>query len=862
MTQNLGVDGFTEAEVAKALHSMRRIVAFKYELLDLENRHSGWLNSAAPGSLSHNALAHIKRTANFTLKDTGDINWLSDRIRPWFRLAMPPARETVAVDVEPPTYKEVVLADVPHGFWRLGEASDEPPVTEKYADVVLADGPNGYWRLGERTGTVAADSSMSGIDGTYVGSPKLDAEGAIAEDSDASMQLDGKPADATTGTTADYVNLGNPAQLQATGDQTIEMWIRPSDFAARRNPWNKDYAREGAITQETNGQLNYYFGNGTSYVASSAPAIIQLNTWHHVVHVRDLTNGRLRWYIDGVKQTDVATTMTAVVSTAEAWIGEGYVEEYAGRIDEVAHYAKALTDAQIKRHYDVGIGRKYGIKSGSVADSSGHDLHGIYQNGVRSTNGVVVKDSDAAARITDDSQRWQVDLSASGIETGGVHPFTLEAWSSWSGNIDSASRKDGVILVGENLDSLDRPGASEWAPWFAHLNGKWRAWWRIVGNWTSIDSLATYGVDDVAHLAITYDGTTVRFYVNGELQGTNTNKPVHCRSLAIQRGISSSKLYGVDDEVALYDHTLSAESVKRHYEAGLARYKPQEFRARKLERWAEWPMGLFLPSSPKRDISSTGATRSVEAYDQGVILRNDKVEDRFTVAAGTNVITAVKDILTGVGITQFAMESSAETLPVARDWKPGTDKNIIVNDLLDSIGFTTLSFSSFGAAVAMPYRSPAARPLGYRYASDDRSVLVPDMTHELDLFDIPNKWVLVVSEPDRPELVSTFTNTNEDSPTSTVNRGRTIVDFREDVEATSQESLDAQAVRLAVEASQVYEAVEFRTGLMPHHEDAEVLELVHATLGDVARYVEHTWDMRLEAGEKMAHRVRRVVDVS
>ena len=39
----------------------------------------------------------------------------------------------------------------------------------------------------------------------------------------------------------DYVALGNPAQLQITGDMTIEMWLKPDNFSVRRNPYAKAY---------------------------------------------------------------------------------------------------------------------------------------------------------------------------------------------------------------------------------------------------------------------------------------------------------------------------------------------------------------------------------------------------------------------------------------------------------------------------------------------------------------------------------------------------------------------------------------------------------------------------------------------
>ena len=37
----------------------------------------------------------------------------------------------------------------------------------------------------------------------------------------------------------DYFNLYNRAAMQITGDQTIEMWLKPTNFAERRNPYAK-----------------------------------------------------------------------------------------------------------------------------------------------------------------------------------------------------------------------------------------------------------------------------------------------------------------------------------------------------------------------------------------------------------------------------------------------------------------------------------------------------------------------------------------------------------------------------------------------------------------------------------------------
>jgi len=278
--------------------------------------------------------------------------------------------------------------------------------------------------------------------------------------------------------------------------------------------------------------------------------------------------------------------------------------------------------------------------------------------------------------------------------------------------------------------------------------------------------------------------------------------------------------------------------------------------------WAEWPLGVFLLSTPPRAVDAAGVvTREIDAYDQLQVLQDDKVEDRYTVAAAINYITAVKTLLDGAGITGQNLTATSKTLPEVRVWPPGAAKLAIVNDLLGAVNYRSLYFDENGVAVAQPYVSPSDRPSEYTYQDDGDSVLIPEAQESLDLFAIANKWVLVKSEPDADALIATYTNTSVDSPTSTVNRGRTIVDFRERVEAADQDALNGLVARLAYEASQVYQQVEFATGIMPFHGDRDVYILVHSGLAVSAKFSEVSWSLPLVAGGAMKHTARRVVTV-
>jgi hypothetical protein len=278
----------------------------------------------------------------------------------------------------------------------------------------------------------------------------------------------------------------------------------------------------------------------------------------------------------------------------------------------------------------------------------------------------------------------------------------------------------------------------------------------------------------------------------------------------------------------------------------------------------EWPLGVFLLSTPSRPLDDTNTVkRSVTAYDQLQVLSDDKVTDRYAVAAGVAYTDAIVTIVTGTaGLGAYSVIPSALTLPVALEWDAGTSKLKIINDLLAAINYDSAVFDEQGVLICQPYVSPSSRTSQYTYANDTASVILagtPEQT--LDLFAVPNSWVLVKSEADQSLLRSVYTNTNPLSPTSTVSRGRTIVSFATEQDAADQTTLDAKAARLAFEASQVYEGVKFSTAAMPIHQNSDVYTLNLSALGLAAKYSETAWELPLAVGAKMTHTVRRVVSV-
>src|SRR5678815_2490089 len=117
----------------------------------------------------------------------------------------------------------------------------------------------------------------------------------------------------------------------------------------------------------------------------------------------------------------------------------------------------------------------------------------------------------------------------------------------------------------------------------------------------------------------------------------------------------------------------------------------------------EWPLGVFILSSPTRKDENKQIKRSVEAYDSSLILKEDRFTDRYFIAAGTKYTTAITEILNAAGIWKINIIDHPGTLAVDKEFEIGTTKLYAVNELLAAINYTSLWVDGNGFFVARQY---------------------------------------------------------------------------------------------------------------------------------------------------------------
>lgn len=235
------------------------------------------------------------------------------------------------------------------------------PVTG-YAKVVMADSPAGYWRLDEPDGSTVAVDAAGSFDGEY------DALGAGAY----------APGEFTFGATSGIPYETNQAVVVANGARVkipyalelnpygafaAEAWLKPSSLSVDSGDYRTAFSSEGSGVGGPIGWLLYQQPNHvwawvvfadnwvSSFIADPLDLIVA-NNWYHVVLQYD--GARFYVYVNG--RLTASQAFDSFVPNRNGAINLGWRSDndwkpFAGTIDDVAFYNKALTPEQIQAHY-------------------------------------------------------------------------------------------------------------------------------------------------------------------------------------------------------------------------------------------------------------------------------------------------------------------------------------------------------------------------------------------------------------------------------------------------------------------------------------------------------------------------------
>ncbi|MFD9336737.1 LamG-like jellyroll fold domain-containing protein [Streptomyces sp. NPDC060028] len=231
-----------------------------------------------------------------------------------------------------------------------------PTSVQTYPNQVRADGANLYWRYDDTVSPYVADSSVSGnTSGIQVNAPALrQAPGAVTGASTA-MGFNGTSQ-----------QLYSDHRQSVGASYTIETWFKTNTtrggklvgFGNNTDRGSGTYDKQLYMTNT--GRLIFGVYNGsTRTISTGLFDTFNDNKWHHVVGTQGPAGMAL--YVDG--QSKGTLNVTNSTSYAGYWhVGGDNLGSwptrptsnfFAGQIDETAVYPTALSQAQIKNHFDL-----------------------------------------------------------------------------------------------------------------------------------------------------------------------------------------------------------------------------------------------------------------------------------------------------------------------------------------------------------------------------------------------------------------------------------------------------------------------------------------------------------------------------
>jgi len=387
------------------------------------------------------------------------------------------------------------------------------------------------------------------------------------------------------------VSIADSPAFQLTNAMTLEAWVYPrayggfitfrGDNRAGLDNWTVDTYDSGFVKFSLVDPANN---------AASVRAALALNQWQHIAATWDRTSGDLKIYVNGVLGGQTNSTLIPIGILdpgSEPAIGIGnhggtfHQFPFNGLIDELGIYSRALASNEIANIYTAGSAGKcvttnppaascvtsplglvaWWRAEGDVADSFGN-VPGALVGGAGFAEGRVGQ----AFNVNGDQGKLVQIPDAPVLNL--TNTLTFEAWI----NVAAHSANDAVLVVGKDAPA----GVRQYMIGLVNVGGKWvfRAHLGLTSGFMVMDGAAAVSPGGWYHVALTYDGSQFRSFVNGTIDASMSATGAIVTStsplLIGGFGVGPWNFNGRVDEVSLYNRALSPAEIQSIINAGTA----------------------------------------------------------------------------------------------------------------------------------------------------------------------------------------------------------------------------------------------------------------------------------------------------
>ena len=507
--------------------------------------------------------------------------------------------------------------DAPNSYLRLDTSAQinnsglDSSWTPQWSHVV------GYWKMDNNW----TDSTGNHNDGAAVSAPTFSTNAKVGS---ASGNFNG---------TSDYVSVPDSASLDFTNEFTVMTWIYISSSSTNfwlfsKNPpgFGSGY---GIAFENGSGKIWPHLGIGGSLRNPKSNGGTAFGQWNQIVITYN--GSQIVIYLNGRLDSTIAQTGAFDINNGPLYIGNapGSPTEFLnGKIDDLALWDKALTDAEVKLIYSRQQSKYGGTFESRIYDAQsaiawpsidwsatlpfGKELPGA----VGSETTTSYTSLASSSLMTGLKRLWHFNEASLSSGGAGNDFMDLSGQNQWltasgtatlgtTGRFQGAVQFDGATAGVTGSDASLPVGAgartaSVWVkPYSLPTVGNAMAIFgygstnndqaygldlynsggtQSIGNFGWNDDLVLTGalpLNEWSHIVTTYSGTTATIYLNGTELGHGTRaswNTVLSGNLSVGKNLNNTSFFnGVVDELGIWDRALSAQEVLQLYRRGANR---------------------------------------------------------------------------------------------------------------------------------------------------------------------------------------------------------------------------------------------------------------------------------------------------
>lgn len=381
---------------------------------------------------------------------------------------------------------------------------------------------------------------------------------------------------------------------------TLEAWVKPNSFTFYGSPGNDLGTIMIAnsnfyLSIDGNGKFNFYLVGSITSTVSHLPSTTSVtrHAWNHVAITYD--GAYVRWYLNGVldKISSSTYTLGTITLTNNLGIGSEGAATFGRNLDGYVAgckvYGKALSRAEINQnyeqsksefaslpnmisnnvrcYYDIDIYSSYIGTGTSLVDLSGGGYTATINNAptfvspepkafiLNGSTQDITLPSNFNNGITSGTWEFWVNCTSLPATSGLYQQLYIQEASVWLAIYNIS----GVIFFGSDLN-----------------NGS--GWFDGNGGWnTGARTTSTLSANTWYHVVYSWDGSTIRIYLNGNLESTTSTGSVNIvgagttpRSIGSRSG--GNYFNGKFSMFRNYNISLTTDQVLQNYNATKFRF--------------------------------------------------------------------------------------------------------------------------------------------------------------------------------------------------------------------------------------------------------------------------------------------------